>query len=613
MTKYSKAFYAGLMFPISRMGILLTALFLFTNHNSADSKDVIIYSSPIDNAELVNVMENIIFKTDKNSDLSIEQMTISVKGNDGRIISGKFFEVGDGRTFIFDPHEKYHTGENITAELIFISTGKVLHSLNFRTSEKIIDKKVRDRIIKDLRDEEFGTGVNPNRIIPESIGGYNNGGIIKPQVTITKNNNPSDGTIFFANIANDTVTSPFIMIMKNNGEMLFQRQMPETCYDFKVHINGLMTYFQNIAEKFYAMDSTYTVVDSFATGNGYLTDLHDILIKDDGNILLMSYDVQIIDMSLIVPGGSKNANVTGLIIQEIDQSDNVIFQWRSWDHFEITDADSVNLSLNNVDYCHGNAFDVDDDGHYVISSRNMSEITKINSETGAIIWRLGGKNNQFTFINDPIEFSYQHAIHKTEAGTFTLFDNGNFHSPKFSRSVEYRIDETAMTAEKVWEYRNVPSIYTFAMGYTERLENGNTTVSWGFANTAYTEVNSSNEVVFEFNFSPANFSYRIFRENWNVSPEFIPNIPDEFALTLNYPNPFNGRTNIYYNINTGSNVTIKVYDILGKELKTLINNEFRSPGKYVTPFDSGDLASGVYIYQLLTGGEIYTHKMVLTK
>ncbi len=49
----------------------------------------------------------------------------------------------------------------------------------------------------------------------------------------------------------------------------------------------------------------------------------------------MSYDPQMVDMSKIVPGGNPNATVTGLIVQEIDENKNVVFQWRSWDHFKL--------------------------------------------------------------------------------------------------------------------------------------------------------------------------------------------------------------------------------------------------------------------------------------
>lgn len=590
---------------------IILLVILFQESYSSVNYAKVIYTSPVNNAKLVNSFENIIFKTGKN--LESERLVCIVKYFDGRLIEGNIKLASDKKTFIFDPVYPFKKGEQITADLISLKDNRLIKSISFTTSINILSESEKKKVISDIREKEFGQTQKQVYRIPEKPNGFNTGGVIMPQITITKNNNPSNGTLFFANIARDTLTSPFIMSMKNNGEFLFYREMPKTCYDFKVQNNGLITYFQNIAMKFYALDSAYTVVDSFATGNGYETDLHDILIKEDGNVLLMSYDVQVIDMSLVVPGGQKDANVTGLIIQEIDSDKNVIFQWRSWDHFQITDADRENLSLGNVDYCHGNAFDVDYDGNYVISSRNMSEITKINKETGAIIWRLGGKNNQFTFINDSIKFSYQHAIKRTAAGTFTLFDNGNYHKPSFSRSVEYRIDETNMTAEKVWEYRNEPSIYTFAMGYTERLKNGNTSISWGFAPTAYTEVNSNNEIVYEFNFDSTNFSYRIFREDWNVSPDGIPNIPVDFAVTLNYPNPFNAQTNIYFNVINNSNVTLKIYDILGKEVATLLNNEFKETGKYVSNFNSVALSSGIYFYKLQIGNDFYTHSMALVK
>ena len=73
-----------------------------------------------------------------------------------------------------------------------------------------------------------------------------------------------------------------------------------------------------------------------------------------------------------------------------------------------------------------------------------------NRNTGAIIWRLGGKNNQFSFINDTIGFSHQHAIRRLENGNISLFDNGNYHSPPFSRAIEYSLNENNKTATLVW-------------------------------------------------------------------------------------------------------------------------------------------------------------------
>jgi len=68
----------------------------------------------------------------------------------------------------------------------------------------------------------------------------------------------------------------------------------------------------------------------------------------------------------------------------------------------------------------------DNDGNLLISSRHLDEITKINRTTGSIIWRLGGKNNQFAFPNDSLGFSHQHAIRRIGNENILLFDNGNF-------------------------------------------------------------------------------------------------------------------------------------------------------------------------------------------
>jgi photosystem II stability/assembly factor-like uncharacterized protein len=85
-----------------------------------------------------------------------------------------------------------------------------------------------------------------------------------------------------------------------------------------------------------------------------------------------------------------------------------------------------------------------------------------------------------------------------------------------------------------------------------------------------------------------------------------------FLLSQNYPNPFNPSTNIQYAISSRQFVTLKVYDVLGKEIATLVNEE-KSPGSYETEFNASHLASGIYYYQLRTGDYVETKKMILLK
>jgi hypothetical protein len=91
------------------------------------------------------------------------------------------------------------------------------------------------------------------------------------------------------------------------------------------------------------------------------------------------------------------------------------------------------------------------------------------------------------------------------------------------------------------------------------------------------------------------------------------NIPDKFSLEQNYPNPFNPSTEIKYALPNSSYVTIKVYNILGREVAALINHEYKEAGYHNVLFDGTNLASGVYFYKIEAGSYISTKKMVLIK
>ncbi len=88
--------------------------------------------------------------------------------------------------------------------------------------------------------------------------------------------------------------------------------------------------------------------------------------------------------------------------------------------------------------------------------------------------------------------------------------------------------------------------------------------------------------------------------------------PDEFYLYQNYPNPFNPSTVISYQLPVAGLVTLKVYDLLGNEVATLVN-EYRSAGSYEVEFKASSLSSGVYFYKLSTGSFTQTKKLILMK
>jgi hypothetical protein len=90
------------------------------------------------------------------------------------------------------------------------------------------------------------------------------------------------------------------------------------------------------------------------------------------------------------------------------------------------------------------------------------------------------------------------------------------------------------------------------------------------------------------------------------------NVPAEFKLFENYPNPFNPSTTFRYSIPTQSKVIIKVYDVIGNEIETLMDEQ-KSVGTYELTWNAENLPSGVYFYQLKAGDYISTKKMVLLR
>ena len=97
----------------------------------------------------------------------------------------------------------------------------------------------------------------------------------------------------------------------------------------------------------------------------------------------------------------------------------------------------------------------------------------------------------------------------------------------------------------------------------------------------------------------------------NVADENA-HLPKEFYLSQNYPNPFNPSTKISYQLPNAGNVTLKAFDVLGREVATL-DDEYKNAGRYEIEFNASNLPSGVYFYQLKAGNYLETKKMMLLK
>jgi hypothetical protein len=105
----------------------------------------------------------------------------------------------------------------------------------------------------------------------------------------------------------------------------------------------------------------------------------------------------------------------------------------------------------------------------------------------------------------------------------------------------------------------------------------------------------------------------VFEQLTSVPDEQEENIiPDNFELSQNYPNPFNPSTTIRYSVPSRSTVVLKIYDILGGEVSTLVNED-KDVGIYSVNFNTSQLASGIYLFRIQAGTFVETKKMILIK
>jgi len=172
----------------------------------------------------------------------------------------------------------------------------------------------------------------------------------------------------------------------------------------------------------------------------------------------------------------------------------------------------------------------------------------------------------------------------------------------------------------VWQFRNTPDQFSLAMGYVQRLPNGNTLIGWGDSSPAVTEVTSDGKKVFEMALPDQVVSYRAYRYPWNVgtsTADVVPKsgsvVPAVMTLNENYPNPFNPSTKISFSLPASGFATLKVYNVLGQEVATLVNGTVKGGEVQTVSFDGSALASGVYYCRLESGQKAETRKMLLLK
>ncbi|HMS33717.1 MAG TPA: T9SS type A sorting domain-containing protein [Ignavibacteria bacterium] len=153
----------------------------------------------------------------------------------------------------------------------------------------------------------------------------------------------------------------------------------------------------------------------------------------------------------------------------------------------------------------------------------------------------------------------------------------------------------------------------------ERSSDNNMWMEAGSLNGSGSTQSASNYIFTDRGLGSGKYNYRLKQtdfngnfEYFNLSNEVIVGIPEKFDLSQNYPNPFNPATTINYDIPADGKVTMKVFDVSGREVSELVN-EYRTAGYYTVSFNGNDLSSGIYIYTLVADNAVLSKKMLLLK
>jgi hypothetical protein len=484
------------------------------------------YVSPRPNSTLNARGTSVLLKQGSRIDRSsVSQAVLAVRGSESGTHPGTLKLADDDMTLVFKSATEYAPNETVTVSLSgdirtvdFMSIAPASFSFTISPLTEAMTLSLRSTIDDQSFGDRAGVYQNISPMHTDSVPAD------LPKLTVGTSNNPADGMIFLANqsqTASKTIGN-YLMIFNNDGTINEYKKISKSANGFKMEPNGSPSYNLKGSGSRIIMDTSLTPIDTMDCNIGYKTGGHDFLLLPNGHAVFMANDPQPIDMSSVVSGGNPDALVTGCVIQEVDASGNLVFQWRSFDDLPITSS-YFDMTTQTVDLTHQNGLAVDREGNILVSLRHLSCIVKLDRRTGAVAWILGGKLNQFTFINEheanaPTYFSYNHDIDVLPNGNITLFDNGTQHVPPYSRGVEYKLDERNKIATMVWDFRHSPDIYADAMGSVERLPNGNTLVGWGNKSSdgtaIATEVHPDNSIALEVFLPKGQFCYRAYKYPW---------------------------------------------------------------------------------------------------
>jgi outer membrane protein assembly factor BamB len=285
---------------------------------------------------------------------------------------------------------------------------------------------------------------------------------------------PSPGFVAFA-------SSPYGLVIDNTGRIVWYHRFPDgSGLNFQVTANGHYVARPPASGteplRWIVIDPLGALVTTLGCARALTPRFHDFLMESDGSYWTMCDEVRAMDLSAI--GGHADARVMGTLIQHLSSAGALLFEWSPFDHFALTDLPDSERERRDVNWTHGNAFDLDDEGNLIVSFRNLNEITKIDTRTGAVVWRMGGLANEFTWNGTPLPaFAGQHGLRATGHNEFLILDN--LGHADGSRAERYGYNE-GEHAVRLWRSYGVGAgVIAQVGGTTQSLPGGRALVAFG--------------------------------------------------------------------------------------------------------------------------------------
>jgi hypothetical protein len=470
--------------------------------------------------------------------------TVTVTGSKSGVHAGKVLADSDGNGGSFIPTHPFTAGERVT-----VSTGlNIVGGTNGAYSFSVANPTSPLPILhwppasRSNNDVQF----------------YHSRKDLEPvSLTVTKHGGNGDGDVFIAPQWGPVQDGP--MIFDGNGNLVwFDRMRGDTsASNFEVQQyegKPVLTWWQGTLAAGVAasgqdviFDNTYKQIATVNAANGLHADLHDFVITPQGTALIMAEYPVYWDASSVK--GSKKQIVLDSVVQEIDiKTGLVLFQWDALDHIPLQYSYQTLPSSrgNPFDVYHLNSISVDHDGNLIVGSRETWAAYKINRQTGAIMWTLGGKHSSFRLLPGTY-WAYQHdvEVRSSNDSQFTLFDDegGPPQVRSQSRAIHVALDFTHMTARSTVDEKHSPPFASNYEGNVQALSDGDF-VGWG-QQPYVTQFDGHGNTVFDAHMNSQTASYRAYRFPWSATPW---NLPAVIASTKGHSTTvfmsFNGATTV---------------------------------------------------------------------